>query len=236
MKKMFLLAAICMLLSACGNDYGDPVTKDYSISSDYQTVEVSSAFNVTVSKNVTEAKVTMPEKLHEKLVLKVTNGSLKIGLKPGTIDLGSFGNLTVVLPVNPSVSAVEVSGASSFEGNLQGLTVEIEASGASTYRGFVDADNVELEISGTSTASVSGTCRGEIDLEVSGASRVNAGNCDAVNAKGDISGASTADVTICSNLNVTLSGASTLTYGLVSSDCNPTINCPCTGSSQCKPR
>ena len=75
-----------------------------------------------------------------------------------------------------------------------------------------------------------------MDVDISGASTLNASLLETPSVLGDISGASTADVTICSNLKVNLSGASTLIYGLISPDCNPVIDCPCSGASIVRPR
>lgn len=70
---------------------------------------------------------------------------------------------------------------------------------------------INLDISGASTAFVNGYCQEKMEI--------------------DLSGASDADVTVCSSLNVELSGASTLIYGTVSDECDPIVNCNTSGGS-----
>ncbi len=70
---------------------------------------------------------------------------------------------------------------------------------------------INLDISGASTAFVNGYCQEKMEIY--------------------LSGASDADVTVCSSLNVELSGASTLIYGTVSDECDPIVNCNTSGGS-----
>ncbi|MCR4738510.1 MAG: hypothetical protein K5846_10200 [Bacteroidales bacterium] len=75
-----------------------------------------------------------------------------------------------------------------------------------------------------------------MEIDLSGASTLKAPYLSAESVYGEMSGASNADVTICSQLNVDLSGASTLTYGTYSDECHPNINCPASGGSTVRPR
>lgn len=251
---MLLVFATAGLLSSCSKWYGDPVTMNYSINGDYTKLDISSAFDVTVSDDVAEAVVTLPEDLHRKLKLTVKDGTLEIGYK-SWINVASNVKATVVLPRNTQLRDLEVSGASSFVGDLYGTSSDIEVSGASKFNGsvvassvdfdisgasdvscFVDADEVELDLSGSSDANFEGTCTGNMDMDVSGSSRLKASalNTDAVT--GELSGSSDADVTVCSRIAVAVSGASDLTYGTSSPDCHPTYGCTTSGSSSVTPR
>ena len=228
MKQTLLLLAACALLFGCTKDYGNPTTKDYSISGDYTCLSVSHAFEVTVSDQVSSAQVTVGERAHDRVEVYVKNGTLHIGFKLGTVYTGTA---KAVIPTNTNIRELDLSGASSFNGNLNGNDVDIDLSGASTYSGTVTATDIDIDLSGASVATLRGSCQNIMDMNLSGASDLYAGNLDAQAVKGDLSGASTADVTCCTSLNVTLSGASELTYGTVSSSCNPTVNCPTSGSS-----
>jgi hypothetical protein len=114
--------------------------------------------------------------------------------------------------------------------------VNIELSGASTYRGSIEAAELDIDLSGASGAIISGICQTKMGIDLSGASTLKAADLSAMSVYGEMSGASDADVTVCSALNVELSGASTLTYGTYSDECHPNINCPASGSSVVKPR
>ena len=233
MKKTIIMLSLCALFFGCTKDWGSPVTKNYPVNGSFTGLDVSNAFKVTVSDEVTDVVVTVGELAHDRVIVKVTNGELQIGFKPNTRYNGTA---KAVIPANANLSDLDLSGASSFVGELNGHDVDIDLSGASTFRGNVDAEKINLDISGASNAFINGHCQNKMEIDLSGASTLKAANLNAQSVSGQMSGASDADVTVCSSLNVELSGASTLTYGLISPDCNPYVNCPCSGSSTVRPR
>lgn len=234
MKKIFVLLSLCILFFGCTKDWGKPTTRNYPINGAFTELDVSNAFQVTVSNQVTDVVVTVDDMAHEKVIVNVVNGKLKIGFKPNTWYKGTTAK--AVIPATDNLRDIDLSGASSFTGNLNGHDVDIDISGASHFQGSVNADEIDLDLSGASEAVMNGFCLEKMDIDISGASTLNASLLETPSIFGDLSGASTANVTICSRLNVNLSGASTLIYGLVSPDCNPVINCPCTGASTFRPR
>lgn len=233
MKNIFIMLSISILFFGCTKDWGTPSTKNYPINGTYTKLDVSGAFDVTVSDQVTDVVVTVGDLAHERVVVKVVNGELQIGFKPNT---RYNGKATAVIPANPILNDIDLSGASSFTGDLIGHGVDIDLSGASKYRGFVDADGISLDLTGASVADIQGFCQNKMNIDLGDASILNAANLAATSVFGEMSGSSNADVTICSQLNVDLSGASTLTYGTSSEDCHPNVNCPASGGSVVKPR
>jgi hypothetical protein len=233
MKNIVILVSLSIFFFGCTKDWGTPATKNYPINGAYTKLDVSNAFEVTVSDQVTDVVVTVCELAHDRVVVRVVDGELRIGFKPNT---WYNGKATAVIPANPILNDIDLSGASSFTGDLIGHGVDIDLSGASKYRGFVAADGISLDLSGASVADIQGFCQNKMNIDLSGASILNAANLAATSVFGEMSGASNADVTICSQLNVDLSGASTLTYGTYSDECHPNINCPASGSSVVKPR
>lgn len=241
-KSVFLLLSLCILFSGCAKDWGTPSTKNYPINGTYTKLDVSGAFDVTVSDQVTEVVVTVGELAHERVIVNVSEGELHIGFKPNT---RYNGKATAVIPAT-MIRDLELSGASSFTGDLQcgngyysDNTVDIELSGASTFKGRIEAMEVEIDLSGASEASIEGfapTSLTKMDIDLSGASTLKAPFLYTKSVYGEMSGGSNADVTLCSELNVQLSGASTLTYGLSSEECHPHVNCPASGGSVVKPR
>lgn len=255
MKKLSLFsAALCVvvagLLASCSKFYGEPVTKEYPVEGAYTKIDISDAFDVTVSDSITEAVVTVPEELHKKLKFQVVDGVLEIGYTSNTAFVNY--NATVLLPGNPQLKDLELSGASSFRGDLNGSSSEIDISGASNFYGNINAakvefevsgasdayifsisaDEVEAEISGSSNLTLFGACTGAMDIEVSGASNLRAAACATDSVSGKVSGASNADVTVCNLIKVDLSGASDLTYGTSSPDCRPDYRCSTSGASK----
>lgn len=241
MKKTLVILSLCALFFGCTKDWGTPATKNYPISGAFTKLDVSNAFEVTVSDQVTDVVVTVGDLAHERVVVKVVNGELQIGFKPNT---WYNGKATAVIPVT-MIRDLELSGASSFTGDLYGngdydsRNAGVKLSGASTFRGRIDATELDVELSGASEAFIDGfepTKLEKMEIDLSGASTLKAPYLSAESVYGEMSGASDADVTCCFNLNVDLSGASTLTYGTYSDECHPNINCPASGSSVVKPR
>ena len=251
MKQTFIMLSMCVLFFGCTRDWGSPSTKNYPINGTYTGLEVSSAFQVTVSDEVNDVVVTVGDLAHDKVIVKVMYGKLHIGLKPRVIYNGVA---TAVIPASV-LHELELSGASSFIGDLSGIDVDIDLSGASTYRGNVIAKDVDIdlsgastytgqivantletELSGSSTATFDGSCQNSMEIELSGASQLKAAHLNASTVRGTLSGASQADVTCCTSLKVDLSGASTLTYGTVFEECHPAINCSTSGGSVVQPR
>ncbi len=232
MKNIVILLSLSILFFGCTKDWGTPATKNYLINGAYTKLDVSNAFDVTVSDQVTDVVVTVGELAHDRVVVKVVDGELQIGFKPNT---NYSGKAKAVIPATV-LRKLDLSGASSFTGDLRGDDVDIELSGASTYRGTVEATELDIDLSGASDAILSGACQTKMEIDLSGASTLKAANLSAMSVFGEMSGASDADVTVCSDLNVQLSGASTLTYGTSSEDCHPVVNCSTSGASTVQPR
>lgn len=254
MKKTIILLSLCALFIGCAREYGGvPETKNYPVSGSYTGLDVSSAFQVTVSDEVTDVVVTVGELAHDRVIVKIIDGTLYIGFKPYTRYNGTA---TAVIPANANLCELDLSGASSFTGDLHGHEVDIDLSGASTFEGtlnghemdidlsgashfnrvLVNADEIDLDLSGASKASLHGVCQNKMKIDLSGASKLDASLLETPSVHGEMSGASRADVTVCSGLSVNLSSASTLTYGTVSGDCNPVINCSTSGGSTVRAR
>ena len=228
MKNIVILLSLSILFFGCTKDWGTPATKNYPINGAYTKLDVSNAFEVTVSDQVTEVVVTVGELAHDRVVVKAVNGELQIGFKPR--------KATAVIPATANLYGLDLSGASSFTGDLRGNNVIIELSGASTYRGSIEAAELDIDLSGASDAIINGVCQTKMEIDLSGASTLKAADLSAMSVYGEMSGASDADVTVCSDLNVELSGASTLTYGTSSEDCHPVVNCSTSGASTVQPR
>ena len=196
-------------LTSCLRDYGQTETRTMALPGAYTKLDISHAFEVEMRADVTEPTITMPEQLFDKLIFRVGNGTLEIGLRGW--NLGNIKELKVLLPMNADLTSIMESGASNMI--VSDLTKV-------SY----------IRLSGASTLFISGQAE-KLEIDLSGASDLDARDLLADCVKGDLSGASDADVTVCGELKVDLSGASKLTYGLIAPTCNPTVNCPCSGAS-----
>ena len=252
-KVMALVICAAVMVSAgvltsCGNNYGKPETRTFPLT-EYDKLEVHHAFIVMMSTTITEAKVTIPEQLYDKLVFEIKNGRLTVGFDP--LFIGTVKSAQLELPMNPVLEELELNGASDMTIDGPIVLGKVDMSGASKLVA-VDEDNeglkdvklsgaskakltgvsgaLRVELTGASKAELAGAS-GEMHIELSGASYLDAWHVSADNAHVDLSGASDADLTICSELRGELSGASTITYDLVSQSCNPLIDCDMTGGS-----
>jgi len=238
-KYLFVLSAIVLFaFSSCQKVAGDLITKEFAIEKSYTALEVSSAFDVTVSEDVDVVTVTVGENVMPNVVVEVKDNTLKIHLKPQTIPLG--GEMKALIPYNADLTKVvlsgasefhteytltgdnlevELSGASDFYGDLISATgdVEIELSGASTINGNVAAQSLEMVLSGASDATLMGLAK-DLKIELSGASSIVKQVVDKYyglmceNCEGTISGASDAYIHCDGYLKVDLSGASSLHF------------------------
>lgn len=238
MKKYFavLSALVLVAFCSCTKIAGNPTTKDFSIEGSYTALEVSDAFEVTVSDAVNQITVTAGENVMPYVVVEKVDHTLKIYLKPITIS--GTNELKVVLPYNAALTSVNLSGASEFhsEYGLAGQKVEVELSGASDFycdieaeeidmglsgasnvEGTIDASELDLHMSGASDATLRGQVT-TLDLDLSGASSmkktINGSNygfeCDV--CKGEMSGSSDAYIHCNSIIKVSLSGSSDLHF------------------------
>ena len=191
---------------ACEKE-GNDITMKYPVLGDYTKLDVSGAFDVVVCDTVTEAVVTTSERLQRYVVVKVEDGVLTIKYRPNLTFHSRGGK--VLLPRNERLCEVELSGASSFTGDLKGGKLELDLSGASDFYGSLQATNeVELDLSGSS--NFEGAIQGsEVSLDLSGSSDIE-GSIDADNIEVDAVGSSTVKVTgsCLSYVDLDLSGSS----------------------------
>ena len=138
------MLSLCALFFGCTKDWGAPTTRNYPVNAVYTGLEVSDAFQVTVSDQVTDVVVTVGDLAHKNVEVKVVNGKLHIGFKPMSFN-GYNGVATAVIPAT-LLYDLDLSGASSFTGNLEGYNVEIDLSGASSFKGNVSSADIDFDL------------------------------------------------------------------------------------------
>ncbi|MEN8615381.1 head GIN domain-containing protein [Dehalogenimonas sp. THU2] len=183
-------------------------------------VVLSSDFSVTVTTN---------ENLFEYMDLQQNGDTLTVQLRSGSY---SFASLKARITM-PDLFSLEVSGASSGQvsdfnfshaltlkasgassidlSNVRAGDVEMEISGASRVRGGIETDHGRINLSGASTVDLAGNGR-NYELTASGASNATLRNFTTDNTKVVFSGASSGSVNSDGQLDVSLSGASSLRY------------------------
>lgn len=218
MKKYLIALSTLALAAFCGCSKGDPVTQNFSIAGSYTELVVEDAFDVTVSNEVTQAVVTAGEKIMSKVRVEKSGNTLKIYLKGWNI---SHGDMKVILPYNPDLTNVNLSGASDFRASsvfvMNGQKVEVHCSGASDFYGSVDANELKIALSGSSDATIDGNAD-KLVLNISGSSDLEekiVGNhyslsCDQCECS--ISGSSTAYIHCDGTIKGSISGSSSIHF------------------------
>lgn len=229
MKKqlIILLTLVLFVFCSCTKTQlpGDPVTKNFDVTSSYVTLDVRDAFDVTVCDTVSQVIVTIGENIMPKVVVEVVNKTLKIYLKPFyTI---STGEAKVILPYNPDLKEIGMSGAATFRSEFPMVCdkANVVLTGASDCYCDIEADEVDMDLSGASDF-YGDIAANEMDLELSGSSNIE-GNVSATELDLDLSGASDAKlVGQVDKLKINLSGSSNIVkrvignkYGLVCDKC-----------------
>ncbi len=186
------------------------VEEDYA---GFDRVEVGSAFVADIKQSDKySVVVTVDENLKQYLDVSVQGDTLRVRFKPASnINIGGVRPRVVI--TMPAIKGLELNGAS--RGTVGGFEsdadFDLEISGASSLEGQMATGDIRMRLSGASTATLEGQ-GGNLDLEASGASRANLGGFPVADAKVEVSGASRATINASGRLDGEASGASRLSY------------------------
>ena len=214
LKTTLLYLFICTIFCNCTTFTGEKIEKTFDIDNSYTELQIENAINVIVSNEQDQISVITTEKLINDVVIEKTDNKLRLYLKKNIHLYRS--DIKIILPYNPNLQEIELSGASDFQSDfaLQSKEIDIDISGASDFQCDIEANEIEIELSGSA------------DFK---------GNLIAQNINIELSGSS--DATLCGETN-TLSiesfGASSITkkiidnhYSLICNQCE----CDLSGSS-----
>lgn len=181
--------------------------------SDFTQVEVSSAFQVTITESETYSiKVTAGERIFDRIQVNKTGETLKIGTLPITVFFGSFDAKAEI--TMPTLHKLDLSGATKATVNGFNTTESFAATvtGASSLE-MTNAEfgDVNIQLSGASHVVAAGTGN-DLVADVSGASNLDLTSFHVNNANVNVSGASHATVNLEGRLDADASGLSSLDY------------------------
>ena len=213
MKHLLWLGAI--LLVGCSfnpgiSGSGTLVTKDVAVG-EFTSIDAGGAMKLSVTQgDSAHVTVTADDNLWEYLDVHSDGGVLHLGMRAGSyrnthvsanITVPRLNRLSVGGAVNATVHDVRVA-----DGKL-----DLNLSGASTLNGDVKAREMNVDISGASTATLSGQAD-RLDVTVSGASHAALRQLQTQSTHANVNGASSADIHATGNLDYDVSGASHLSY------------------------
>ena len=237
-KQLFILAAV-LTLSSCGYCTrpaiplsGQSAEATYAVRP-FTALEVSHAVRVVLTDTATSAHVIIDSALLSYFDFRYDGNELHVGFRPGTCWIGDA-NTLVILPWQPTLNDIDVSGASVVElaKTLNVSELDIDLSGASVIELSMQVSDADIDLSGASIARLSGAVR-DLDVSVSGASQIAAEksneqyNLVVDELSGSISGASIVHAHVNQRVDCSISGASILYL-----TGNPnTASCSVTGAS-----
>jgi hypothetical protein len=204
-----LLLAGCEFAGITGS--GTLITKDMP-AGDFHKIDAGGSFKVDITQGEKPSVVvTADDNVWELLSVETRNGTLHLEMKPG-----SYNNVHLQAKiVTPTLDGLNLSGASSADlhnivrdkGNF-----DLQLSGASSVNGDLQADQLTLGLSGASHAKLAGKADVE-QVEASGASHAALESFITNSAHAHASGASEIKVVANKHLDYDLSGASHISYG-----------------------
>jgi len=180
---------------------------------DYKAIEASSAFSVYLVFSDTEESIEIEanENLHQYIDVKKENGTLKIGIE-NNVQIRGNATLKAYI-ITKQVEGYSASGASRFivENEIHAENVNIYLSGASTFDGEINSNRCYANLSGASSMNILGFAD-DFELDASGASVIRDYGFEANHLKAELSGASNAYLTVDNEIEIEASGASSLRY------------------------
>jgi hypothetical protein len=210
---------------------GDLITTTYDLE-DFDAVDISNAFEATVVQDDAFSVVTrVDDNIMEYLEVFVRGNTLVIQLTPmANLNIvGSTMEAEITMPALSEISLsgasraaisgfssedhfdVELSGASSLEGDIEAGRVTLGTSGASGVMLALIGADVRIDASGSSEVVLSGSGEDAV-IGASGASEIDLADFPIGDADIEASGASTVVVNPEGRLDVNASGGSMVRY------------------------
>ena len=193
--------------------YDSNMTNETRKVSQFDNVDISSAFKVVVTDNDYKGNVVVsaPSDALGKIVTKVVNGTLKVYVD-GSISMKNGEKLEITFP-HRKLRDIKISGASKLVADhvLKVDKLNVNLSGASSLDLNVVSNLIKLDHSGASKFKIKGNAQ-NFDANVSGASKLDAEDLKAANVKLKASGASSVKVWAVNDLKIDASGASKVSY------------------------
>jgi hypothetical protein len=206
-----------------GSGVAETVTYDFE---SFDEVDVGGVFetSITVVDGPPTVEITVDDNLVDRLDVSVDGGELKIETNGG-MDFGVDPTVVITMPelteldVEGAASvfvtgakttslAVDLSGATDVDIELDVTSLDIDGSGASSITAKGTATELTMDLSGASSADLSGVAIETVSLDLSGSSDAIFG--ETAEVSGDLSGAATIEVPEETSVSVESSGGASV--------------------------
>lgn len=218
LKILVALLTLSMTIISCSKDNtvvpSDTITsQDYDFAG-YNQLVVENQFNVSIhlTNDEESIRVEANDNLHQFIIIEKNLMVLTIKLDDKLKMEDKEPTLNVFISTD-YIYSFRGSGASWIEllDPLAGSVNEINLSGASSFTGILNGNEVNAVLSGASTLLLEGQTP-KFNLNLSGASTMQSYDFSADWLNTDLSGASSASLTVNTKLDVVATGASTVYY------------------------
>lgn len=213
MKQLLTAFIFLVTLSASAQKViNDPNVQARTISS-FHALYVSNSFDVYLSQGQEALAVSASDAQYLQYIeTKVENGILSIHYNEKGIHIGNR-KLKAYISVK-NLDEIKGSGAVDFkvEGTLNLSKLDLNLSGASDLKGALNVSGLfVVHLSGASDIDIKGSAA-EVSINAHGASDVKGYDFTTSTCKVDASGASGVKISVEKELEVSLSGASSVNY------------------------
>ncbi|WP_150290361.1 head GIN domain-containing protein [Sphingobium estronivorans] len=209
-RSLMLIAGIAMVTSACGRspestaDQAQTVS-DWSTLKDFTAVDATGPDNVAITVgNGFSVKPEGDPKAIGKLDIRIENGELKIGRKPGMSGLLESDKGATVRVTMPAVQALSLTGTGEMTlDRAEGKALDLSLTGTGELKiAAVKLDALRVELTGSGDVELAGTVA-DANVSTTGTGSVDAERLKA--GKADISVQGTGDVDLASDGPVAIS-------------------------------
>lgn len=212
MPRLTFAAAVAVLLAGCGAvhaEEGPMGTRSFDVRG-FDRVSLRGSDNVVVRVGAAESvSATGPEKILERLDIKVVNGELRVGReKHFGLGWSSEGKPTVITVTLPSLRGASVAGSGDMQvDKAQATSFDASVAGSGNLSiALLQADAASIDIAGSGDASVSGQAR-SIDVSVAGSGNLAAQDLKSERAKISIAGSGNVRTQVSGEADVSIVGS-----------------------------
>ncbi len=179
----------------------------------FDRLDISGPFHVQIQQGKTySVKVRGNNKDIDRIDFDKDGNELSITTDKRFFNLFKDNEPILIQITAPKFSDIELSGAIKADiGRIDSDKLDLSFSGAIKSTANVNVRNLKIDISGASISKFAGRAE-KLELDVTGASNINAENLRAKSVNVDATGASNVEVHATSTLRADASGASRITY------------------------
>ena len=214
---LFIVLLLGALLTACDVQgrriLGSGNIVEHKVeASGFDRVDASGAFQVRIRQgDAYSVVIHIDDNLVDCLDVGVTGSTLNVGIRSACwISNATRMEADITMP---ALAGIELSGAS--HGTITGFDsskeLYVDLSGASSVEGDISSGNVTADVSGASHVTLRGS-GGNLTADISGASHLNLEDFPVQDASVEVSGASSVTVYPSGRLSADASGASHVYY------------------------